>query len=202
MVGERRRDRHHVVLHHHAPFRELVDLDQRRQRDAPFVRAARLDVKGVHLEEEPGHPLERRGTPGVDARAQPGSPGEPDQVAVVGVVVRVVVGQEHVAQPVEGDTGQDELARDAVAAVDHVGRVVDQDDLGSRGARSAGARPAPRAQQDQASPRGGGSGAPAQSGRRRRRGVQEGAPATVHGCPPSLLRTAGAFFRSAICPAW
>jgi hypothetical protein len=118
-----------LVLEHEARRGQLVDWNQRRQRNPPFVGDARVDVGGIHLEEQARHLLERRRPPGVDARAQPRGPREPHQIAVVGRVIRVLVGQEDVAQGGQRNAGERELPGDAVAAVDHVGGAVDQDDL-------------------------------------------------------------------------
>jgi hypothetical protein len=44
------------------------------------------------------HPCERRRSPGVDARVQAGRPCELDEIAVVGGVIRMLVGDEDVTQ--------------------------------------------------------------------------------------------------------
>jgi hypothetical protein len=90
-----------------------------------------------------------RRTPAIDASFQAGSPREQQQVAVVGVVIGMLVRQQDVAQLREANACRDELARDAVAAIDNVSDVVDHDHL--RRGRVGFARPraAARAQQDQ-----------------------------------------------------
>ena len=75
--------------------------------------------------------LERRRSPGVHARPQSGCPRQQDQVAVVGVVVRVMVGDEDVPQLLERP-GDHELPGNPVAAVDDVRRTVDDDHLRRR----------------------------------------------------------------------
>ena len=127
MIDQRRGDLDVLVLQDDAALAQLVGVDQRRERHPAFVGDARVDVGRVHLEEQARHLLERRRTPGVDRRAQPGRPRQPDQVAVVRVVVGVMVRDEDVAQRRQRHAGEHQLPSDAVAAVDDVGHAVDDD---------------------------------------------------------------------------
>src|SRR5207253_3966404 len=67
--------------------------------------------------------------PRVDARAETCYPRQPDQVAVVGVVIRVVVRDEDMAQRRERHSGQGQLPGNAIAAIDHVRDVLADDHL-------------------------------------------------------------------------
>lgn len=79
--------RHIFIPHHRATRPQLVGVNERHKRNAPFVANSHVDVVLVHVEEEARHLFERRGAPGIDARLQAGRPSEPNQVPVVGVVV-------------------------------------------------------------------------------------------------------------------
>ena len=79
-----------------------------------------LDVRRVHLEEQARHLPKRWRAPRIDSRSQPGGPRQPDQVAVISVVVRVVVRDEDVAKRRQRHVGEYELASDAISAIHHV----------------------------------------------------------------------------------
>src|SRR5882724_8094380 len=66
-----------LVLHDWTCLDQLVYVNERDERAPALVGDARLDVGGIHLEEEPGHLLERRRPPRIHARAQPGRPCQP-----------------------------------------------------------------------------------------------------------------------------
>src|SRR6266478_4473103 len=138
-----------LVLHDWTCLDQLVYVNERDERAPALVGDARLDVGGIHLEEEPGHLLERRRPPRVDARAQPGRPCQPDEIAVVGIVIRVVVRDENVSQVRQRNTGEHQLARDAIAAIDHVRTVVRDDDLSGRRADLSRPGATTRAEQDE-----------------------------------------------------
>jgi hypothetical protein len=61
----------------------------------------------------------------------------------------MVVRDEDMAQSVERDVRGGELSSDAVTAVDHVGGVVDENDLRRRDSVRAGTRPTSGPEQDQ-----------------------------------------------------
>jgi hypothetical protein len=136
-------------LHDRAAVAQLVDLNQRSEWWPSFVGDARPDVKRVHLEEQRRHLLERWWAPRVDTRPESARPREPDQVAVVRVVIGVMVGDEDVAQLRQGHAGQDQLPGDTVAAVDDVRCVVDEDHLRRLRAGLSRSRAAARAEEDQ-----------------------------------------------------
>ena len=138
-VAERRHDRRMahqcgghldvLVLEHEARRGQLVDVNQRRQRIRPSS-AMRVSMSAAFISKNRRVIFSSGGGPQVSTRvAQPRRPREPHQVAVVGRVIRVLVGQEDMAEGRQRNAGERELPRDSVAAVDHVGRAVDQDDL-------------------------------------------------------------------------
>ena len=88
------------------------------------------DVEIIEREELPSHARERGRTPRVHRRAETRGPRQQQQVAVIGVVVGVVVGEEDVPEGRQRHAGADELPRHTVAAVHHVRRPARQDDLG------------------------------------------------------------------------
>src|SRR4029077_5078578 len=96
MVYERSGGRYVLVPHDFAVLVQLVDMNQRNERHPPLIGDTRLDVRRVHFEEQPGHLLERWGDPRVDSRSFYGGPSQPEQVAVIGVMVRVMVREEDV----------------------------------------------------------------------------------------------------------
>jgi hypothetical protein len=65
-------DRHLVIAHDQAPFTQLVDMNQWDKRHAAFVSDPRVDVGLIHFEKQLGHLRERRWSPRVDLRAEPG----------------------------------------------------------------------------------------------------------------------------------
>ena len=132
MIDECSGDLHVVVRHHDATIANLVWVNQRHERRPAFVCNPRIDIVGVHLEEQLRHLLERRWSPRVDSGVQAGGPRQPDQIAVVSVMVGMLMGQEDVPQRIEGHAGKGQLPGDAVAAVDDVRDAVDDDDLGGR----------------------------------------------------------------------
>ena len=104
--------------------------------DAPynFVPLADRQIRRAHLEEQLGDPRQRRRSPRIHRRLERIPPRQQEEIAVVRVVIRVVMGDEDVAERAE-DTGRHHLPRDAVAAIDHIPAIADHDDL--RRARSA-----------------------------------------------------------------
>ena len=95
----------------------------------------------VHLEEQSGHALERRRSPRIDRRTQAGRPREPDEIAVVGSVIGMLVRDEDVAQRCQRHTRKGHLPGDAIAAVDHIGGAIADDHLRGSGIRRSGSRP-------------------------------------------------------------
>lgn len=102
-------------------MRQLMRMDQGNQRHAPLVGNAHVDVRRTHLEEESRDPLERRRAPGINARPQPARPREQQQGGVIGVVVGMVMRDEHVADLAERHTGHHELPADTVSPTSAVG---------------------------------------------------------------------------------
>jgi hypothetical protein len=150
MLHARTGDLQVVVLHHGAGSCELVRVHERHERLASFVGDANVHVGRAHLEEEPRDPLDRRWSVRIDAMTHAARPREQQQVAVVGIVIGVMMRDEDIAQCAERKTGEHELPRHAVGAVDHVEISAGDDHL--RGGHAADARPrsAAGAEQDEA----------------------------------------------------
>ena len=108
-----------------------------------------VDVVHVHLEEQLRHLLERRWSPRVHPRRQASRPREPNQISVVGVVVRMLMRQEDMTQTGQRHTRECQLACDSVPAIDHVCDGVADDDLSGRRARGPRPRAATRAEKNQ-----------------------------------------------------
>ena len=102
MIDERGGDRDVPVRRHRAALAKLVDVHERCKLCPAFSGDADVKAGRIHLEEELRHPCERRRSPGIDARVQTGRPREQDQVAVVGGVVRMLMGDEDMAQDGKG----------------------------------------------------------------------------------------------------
>ena len=100
-------------------------------------------------EEQPGHLRERWRSPSIDTRMQPGTPREPNEIPVIGIVVRMVVRQENVAECGQRHSGERELARDTVATVDDVDGIIRDDDLCGRRASLAWPGTTARTKKDQ-----------------------------------------------------
>src|ERR1041385_9167638 len=115
---------------------------------AAFVYNAHVDIKLLILEKLLGHLRETRWTIRVDLRGQTRDPRVIDQRSKLEIVIRVVMRDKDVAQPVERDTRSDQLLRHTVTAVDQVRNVVDQERRrGIAAACCSDARPAFGAQQ-------------------------------------------------------
>ena len=112
---------------------DLVGAGEGRKGRPGFIRHPDFDVARVQLEEEIRH-LRKRGRAVEVDRSLQGAPGEEQQVSEVGIVVRVVMGDEGGAKPGEREVGRNHLPGDAVAAVDEVD-VLARDD-GLRGSRA------------------------------------------------------------------
>src|SRR5215471_12581313 len=107
-----------------------MHMDQRFEWHTSLVSYPRMDVVLIQFKEQPGHLRERRRSPRVNACAESGGPCEPDQVSIIGVVIRVLVRQEYMAHGRQRHAGKHKLPGHTVAAVDHIRRVVADDHLG------------------------------------------------------------------------
>src|SRR5262245_12666377 len=152
MVHEGRRDGQVLVSHEWAPVAELVNVDQWHQRHPVLVDDPDVDVSRVHFEEQPGHLLERWRSPSIDTGKPPRAPRKPNEVPVVGIVVRMMVREENVPESGHRHSSKRELARDAVAAIDDIRRVVRHDDLCGGRTTLAWPGPAARTKKDQSGP--------------------------------------------------
>ena len=152
MVDERGGDLDPLIRDDDARRRYLVRLNQRRQGDPPLVGDTGLDVEGVELEVETRHLRQGRRSVRAHVTPKPAGPGEQEKVPVVGIVIRVVMGDEDVGEVSEIDSGGDELPGNAIAAVNDVSAVVDEDDLGRRRTIGFRSRTAGGSEQDQPAP--------------------------------------------------
>ena len=152
MNDERRGRLEVLVLHDDATLRQLVDVYERSERDTALVGDTSLDIVGVHFKKQTRHLFDRRRPPRVDARPQAGGPREPDQIAVVGIVIRVLVRDKDVPQGRQLDAREDKLPGDAVPAIDDVWRVVREDHLGRSGRHFPRSRSSAGAEKDQPRP--------------------------------------------------
>jgi hypothetical protein len=132
MIDQCGPDRHLVITQDQSSLAELMNMDQRLEWDASFVRRSRVNVVLIHIEKQPGHLRKRWRSPRVDAGAETSSPGEPDQVPIIGVVIGVVVRHEDVPERGQRDIRHHKLASHAVATVDDIRDVVPDDDLSRR----------------------------------------------------------------------
>src|SRR5207247_2140123 len=124
MVNQWCPDRHLVLAREQPSLTELVNMDQRFERHAAFVRDPRMNVIRIQVKEQPGHLRERWRSPRIDACAEAGGPGEPYQIPVISVVIRVVVRQKDVAQSGQWHIGQNKLTSHTVATVNDIPSVV------------------------------------------------------------------------------
>jgi hypothetical protein len=104
-------------------------VDERNEWHPSLVGDAGVDVVCVHLEEQTRHLRKRRRTPRIDATPQTGRPCNQQQVAVVGVVIRMVVSEEDMAKSGQSHSGLIQLCRNSVTAINDIRHVVDQNDL-------------------------------------------------------------------------
>src|SRR5882757_4537277 len=96
MPDQGRRHRYILVLHDLSAVSQLVHVNQRYERDPALVGYTSIDVIRIHLKKELSHPLKWRRPPGIDACAQSRLPSQQQQVAVVCVVIRMMMGDEDV----------------------------------------------------------------------------------------------------------
>ena len=111
-------------------------------------RTSRLYV--AHLQEETRHFLEGRWTIGVYRRAKAGDPREHHQVAVVRVVIGMLMCDEDGTYRRQRNPRHCELPAHAVAAVDYIGSIADDDRLRRGGSEALWRRTPARAEQDHA----------------------------------------------------
>jgi len=97
MIDQRGRDLDAFVFENLAGGGKIVRADQRRELHPLFVGHTCRDVDRVHFEEQARHFLERRRSESIHRRAQSTRPGQQQQIAVVGVVIRMVVRDEYAA---------------------------------------------------------------------------------------------------------
>jgi hypothetical protein len=96
MMHERRCHTNVFIVHNQTAVAQLVDMNQWNQRNPTVILDPSVDVVGVHFEEQLRHLRKRRWSPGIDARAEPRGPRQPNQIPLVRIVVGVLMGQEDV----------------------------------------------------------------------------------------------------------
>ncbi|MCU1330613.1 MAG: hypothetical protein JWN34_5983 [Bryobacterales bacterium] len=69
-------------------------MHEGRKGNATFVRSARRDVVLIHLEKQFRHTPQGRRPPRIYPGTKDCRPGEPDQVSVIRIVIRMLVGQK------------------------------------------------------------------------------------------------------------
>lgn len=114
-----------IVCQHSARLVELVHMNACFERRPAFLTDACLDVDGIHLYKCIHHPGDAGWAVEMHCRVQATGPGQPHHVEQIGVVVRVVMGQEDIAQHRQADAGLGQLLRHAVAAIDEIRLPVD-----------------------------------------------------------------------------
>jgi hypothetical protein len=153
MIHQRRGDPDLGVLVEHAGCGDLMGPEQGSDWYPPLIAGAEFDVHRIQCQVLLGHPPEWRRTPAIDRRLEARGPGQQQEIAVVGVVVGMMMGHQHVAERSERYVGQGELPGHAVATVDHIGRVIDDDGLRRCGPRLSWTGTAGRAEKDESGSR-------------------------------------------------
>src|SRR5215469_5546547 len=120
------------IMQYQSRCRDFMCVYQRSERYPAFVRDTRPDIDVTHREELARHPLEQRRSPCVHTSFQTRSPGEQQQIPVIGIVIGVLMRHENVTQPGKRHTCEDELTSHAITAVHDIRYVIDNNDL-SRG---------------------------------------------------------------------
>ena len=90
-----------------------------------LIRHSRLDVELHVVEKAFRHSLQTFWSISVNVRRSFRLPRVVEQRAVFEIVIRMMMCDENVAQPVERHAGANQLSRNSVAAVDDVRNVVD-----------------------------------------------------------------------------
>jgi DHA1 family bicyclomycin/chloramphenicol resistance-like MFS transporter len=139
---------HGVVAEDHPGLNDLIHSYECLQRLATVRGAAHGDVVRLHLEERCQYALERRRPDDLNRRLKI-RPRGVEQRPEIPVVIRMVMGYQESLQRVERDASLDELAWDAIPAVDHIGTAVDSHGVSWRTPFCFGARPASGAEENQ-----------------------------------------------------
>jgi hypothetical protein len=126
---------------------DFVNPNQRIDVRAPFVLQTRSDIDVGKATKRSQHGAKRRRPEDVDAAIESGAPSELNQCPGVNVVIRMMVRYEDRTQAANVQTGQCDLTRDSVPAIDDVQRVVNDDDIGRRCTRTFRRRSARRPQE-------------------------------------------------------
>ncbi len=145
MLDQRAADLDRAVVHHRLRLVELGHIDRPHRRMTDVVEPD-VDVGLQGLEIAVHDRLGRRRSVDAERPRETGVPREVGQRAELDVMVRMVVGDEDVADVLQLQATADELFARAVAAVDHVDPVADDDRVAGHVLRPADARPGARAE--------------------------------------------------------
>src|SRR5262245_30022634 len=91
MFDQRCGDLDVFVLHDQPGTTDFVWMHERNEGSAALVGDACVDIEAVHLEEQACHFGEWGRTPCVDASLETGSPRQPDEVAIIRIVIGVMM---------------------------------------------------------------------------------------------------------------
>jgi len=91
-----------------------------------LVDDTRVDIEFHVVEKVTRHALQADGSIGVHARRFPRRPGVIEQRAILEIVIRMIVSDENVTQPIERDSGIHQLTRYAIAAIDDIRHIVNE----------------------------------------------------------------------------
>lgn len=136
-------------------FTDLVHCHQLPQIGHPFVRHARVDVIALIGHEGVGHGSKAPGGMDVDLGRPWAELGIVERRAIFQRVVGVQMRDEDVPHGSQAHACRDQLAGHTMAAVDQIGRIVEEDQCRGIGSTGPGKRrPAPGAQQGDTGSRG------------------------------------------------
>jgi hypothetical protein len=136
-IGERRFDRRMLhdlgcdldVLGHRTRRRDLTDLDHAQRRHME-VFGPEVDGRFGKGHEIGGHLLQRRRPEGPHRKGHALHPADHEERPELDVVVGMVVGDEDRAELLEGEPGLREAVGDPEPAVEHIGDIVAEHDMG------------------------------------------------------------------------
>ena len=153
VIVERSGDADAVVLEDFSGGGDLVRPHQGRERRPALVPHAQIDIEPVCVEQLLRHVGQRRRAVDVHGARQPAGPAKKKQWSIPGVVIRVLVRDEDGAQVTQRQLRERKLPCDAIAAVDQVDAVADNDGLCGRGGFRLRSRTAGGAEKHQPCPR-------------------------------------------------
>src|SRR5262245_34847451 len=127
MTNPAGRNLHVAILEHNSRPVELVRNNELAEIWPSLVYDPSVDVELCVTEKRPRHLYEPGRSISIDARKLTRSPRVIEERAVFEVMIRMMMGDKDVTNPVERHARRNQLLRDAVAAIYDVRNVVDQD---------------------------------------------------------------------------